>query len=103
MGTLYSFENALHYGYQLFSLERFCDISVYTGTKPRDAIGCFVFGREKDYWYETCSRRCAQITHQRVTIHARHANVTDDQIGKRFGHADHRLTSPPSRLHLVTF
>ena len=48
MSPLYSFENALHYGYQLFGLERFCDISVYTSTKSRNAIGRFVFGREED-------------------------------------------------------
>src|ERR1044072_649711 len=100
MSALYSFENALHDSQQLFRFEGFRDVSIDPGTKSRNAISRFVFGREKDDRYETRARRGPKITHKSIAIHARHANVTDDQIGKRFGNADHRFTPAASRLHL---
>src|ERR1044072_1044760 len=99
MSSLYSFENALHDSQQLLRFEGFRDVGVGPGTESRNAIGRFVFGREEDDRYETRARRGAQITHKGVAIHARHANVTDDQPSKRFGNADHPFASAASRLH----
>src|SRR5687768_7250815 len=96
MSALNAFENSGNDGNQFFGLERLRNIRINACAETCNAISGFILRSQKHDRNEARVRGGAEISSQLVSVHTRHADIANDQIGQSFGDTYERFRAASS-------